>query len=298
MLDIDSRAVENPPMFSTPARIVTHRLAALLLVFTCLNRVCADPTGPTLSFDYGSATPQANPLFKFMYFVPLISPELITVSTNTGNTQCARVTSRSVTTIGKSFEVTCEFEFAGTGVQRDLFDHTPGFKRHEQELKDGKTLSHQIMAISVEGCGQGKVDIAGDITNGLWVVNEIKMHFNSHGNTSPVNIDLQDISLNKGCICYDNEYVARVNTLTFHRKDSDPRMDVSLDSIKRKGADSPWSNFWGGFKGMAANVFMPPIKVTPEGNQTMLDFGDALANQKPSFTFPFASRLVCVTNAP
>src|SRR5262249_15282212 len=152
----------------------------------------------------------------------------------------------------KTFHVTCEFEFTGDGMQRDLFDHSPGLKRHDSELKAGKTLSHQIMAISVEGKGNGTIEVDGIVTNGARVANEIRMKFNSHGHTSPVNIDLKDISLCGTNVVYDNEYVARVNSLTFRRKATDPRMDVSLDSIKRKNANSAWSNFWGGFKGMAA----------------------------------------------
>src|ERR1700722_17483635 len=151
MLEIKPQAVENPPMFLTPARIMTHRLAALFFLFLCTSALWAAPTGPTLYFDYGVGKSQANPLVKFMYFVPLVSPELITVTTNAGNTQCARVLSYVTATNGKSFDVTCEFEFTGDGVQRDIFDHSPGIQRHQAELQAGKTLSHQIMAISVEG---------------------------------------------------------------------------------------------------------------------------------------------------
>lgn len=281
------------------ARYLSRPLAALLILMFSLGRLMAAPTGPTLHFDYGAGHIQTDSISRFMYFVPLISPELISVSVSSNNTQCARIISFSVRTNGKAFHATCEFEFTGTGVQRDLFDHTPGLKRHASELKDGKTLSHQIMAISVEGKGNGAIDIDGMITNGVRVPNDIRMRFNNRGSTSPVNIDLKDISLCGTNAMYDNEYVARVNMLTFHRRASDPRMDVSLDSIKRKDANSAWANFWGGFKGIAANLFMPPIKVTPEGNQTMLDFGEALANQKPTFTFPFAIRLVnTTTNAP
>lgn len=54
------------------------------------GRLLAAPTGPILHFDYGASQPQENPLDKFMYFVPLISPDPIAVSTNAGNTQSAR----------------------------------------------------------------------------------------------------------------------------------------------------------------------------------------------------------------
>ncbi len=299
MLEIKFPRGENPAMFLISARYLLRPLAALFFLILSMECLKADPTGPTLHFDYGAGHIQTDSISRFMYFVPLISPELISVSISSNNTQCARVISFSAHTNGKTFHATCEFEFTGEGTQRDLFDHTPGLKRHADELKAGKTLSHQIKAISVEGKGNGTIEIEGIVTNGMRLPSQISMKFNSHGHTSPVNIDLQDISLCGTNVVYDNEYVARVNVLTFHRTSTDPRMDVSLDSIKRKNANSAWSNFWGGFKGIAANLFMPPIKVTPEGNQTMLDFGEALANQKPSFTFPFATRLVnTTTNAP
>ncbi len=279
-------------MFLRPLPILIQPLAGLLFFFCLTTGLGAAPTGPTLQFDYGAPHSSGNPLVKFMYFVPLISAELISVSTNAGNTQCARVLSYMCRTNGKSFHVSCEFEFTGDGVQRNIFDHTPGLKRHEQELKAGKTLSHQIMEVSVQGNGEGIIEIEGITTNNVRTVNEIRMRFNYHGHTSPVNIDLQDISLPAGKVKYDNEFVARVNILTFHRKAVDPRMDVTLDSVKRKDAgNTAWANFWGGFKGLTANMFLPPIRVPPEGDEVMMNFGQALANRAPSFTFPFATRL-------
>jgi hypothetical protein len=107
-----------------------------------------------------------------------------------------------------------------------------------------------------------------------------------------VNIDLVDVALRDGALHDENEMVARVNTLTFQQQCADPRMEVTLDSIKRKDApDTAWQNFLGGMKGLAANAFLPPVKITSEGNQNMMDFGQALAGQKRSFTFPFAERL-------
>jgi hypothetical protein len=40
---------------------------------------------------------------------------------------------------------------------------------------------------------------------------------------------------------------------------------------------------------------IPPVPVDPTGHQAMLDFGLALADENPTFTFPFAVRL---KNAP
>jgi hypothetical protein len=274
-----------------PRLTITRAVTSALFFILFAAPLWGAPVGPTLHFDYGCGTSLTNPLIKFMYFVPLVSPELISVSTTAGNTQCARVLSYSCGTNGKSFRVTCEFEFAGEGDQQNIFDNSPSIQLHEQELKAGNVLAHQIKAITVSGAGNGTLEIDGLITNGVYTVGEIRMRFDSHGHISPVNIDLADIAWRNGAIHYDNEMVARVSTLTF-RRTADPKMEVTLDSIKRKGAaDSLWQNFLGGVKGMAANLFLPPIRVTVEGNQAMMNFGQALAAQKPDFTFPFATRL-------
>jgi hypothetical protein len=40
-----------------------------------------------------------------------------------------------------------------------------------------------------------------------------------------------------------------------------------------------------------ANFLIPPLSVPPDGHQAMMDFGLALATEKTTFTFPFATRL-------
>jgi hypothetical protein len=93
--------------------------------------------------------------------------------------------------------------------------------------------------------------------------------------------------------------VARVNSLTFLRKSGLPKMEVTLDSVKRKDAgDSLWQNFLGGLKGATANMFLPPLNVTSDGYRAMVNFGLALAAREPAFTFPFAVRLKASTAIP
>jgi hypothetical protein len=195
-----------------------------------------------------------------------------------------------------TFHAVCEFDFNGDGVQRDVFDHAVILKRREKELKSGKTLAHQLAAITVQGTGSGSIEMEGTLTNGQPVVTEMRLKFNHHGRTSPVTIELQDMVLRDGAMHYENETVARVNTLTFRQKTGTPKMEVTLASVKRKDASSGvWSDFVGGLKGAAANLLLPPLTVTTNGNQATLDFGLALAMQRPTFTFPFANRL---TNGP
>ena len=69
-------------------------------------------------------------------------------------------------------------------------------------------------------------------------------------------------------------------------------MGVLLASIKAAGAgDTVWQNAWGDFKGMVANEFIPPIGIAAIGNKAMLEFGKALADRDPTFTFPYANNL-------
>jgi hypothetical protein len=42
---------------------------------------------------------------------------------------------------------------------------------------------------------------------------------------------------------------------------------------------------------VAANLLIPPVTITPDGRQAMLDFGRALATRQAVFTFPLATRM-------
>jgi len=280
------------PMLFRPAR----PMCLLALWFLFAGRGLAALTGPTLHFDYGTGQPLANPLGRFMYFVPLIAREQVCMLTNDGNTQCARVVSFHCRTNGQAFHTACEFDFIGTGLQRNVFDHTFILKHREKELKSGKALVHQLNSINVQGAGSGTVEIDGTFTNGRPVISEIRLRFNSHGHTSPVSVVLQDIAFRNGTYYYENETIARVNTLTFREKSGPPKMEVTLASVKRAdAANTLWQNFVGNLKGAAANLLLPPLDIAPNGQQAMMDFGLALATARPTFTFPFAERL---TNGP
>ena len=49
--------------------------------------------------------------------------------------------------------------------------------------------------------------------------------------------------------------------------------------------------FFSGLKGVIANLFIKPTKVTKLGNTTMLEFGDALLQKNTTFTFPKAKNI-------
>jgi hypothetical protein len=277
-------------MIFQAVKTLVRLLAALAALFS--TSLPAAPTGPTLNFDYGIGQPLTNSLDKFMYFVPLISPELVSIFTNIGNSQCAHVLSFNSQTNADTFHVTCEFNFTGEGFLRDDFDHTFMIHSHDHDLKTGKPLTHQIFSITVQGTGSGTVEIEGTLINGVRAVTRLRLRFNSHGHPSPVNIILEDICYRDGAIHFENQTVARINALTFFKKADEPKMEVTLASVKRKDAsDSLWQNFIGGIKGAAANLLLQPLTVTPDGYYAMMDFGLALGTQQATFTFPFATRL-------
>lgn len=252
----------------------------------------AAPTGPTLQLDYGQGTAQTNPICQFMYFVPLISPEQVSMLVSPDNSQGARLLSFHSQTNKDTFITRCEFEFVGSGSLQNIFDHTNLVRRHLEQLQAGETLTKQLGAINVTGTGLCTVEISGNWTNSTLGVNKVQLRFDAHGKTSPVTINLQDFSYHDGKVRIEHELVARINSLTFRRVQGAPKMEVALDSIKRKDAgESLWQNFVGSLKGTVANLFIPPLTIQAEGQQAMLDFGLALATQKTKFTFPLATRL-------
>jgi hypothetical protein len=256
----------------------------------------ADPAtksaGPTLHLDYGHGKSPGNSVAEFMYFVPLISLEPVSVVKSPGNTQRARMLSATRSFTARSFLVTCEFEFAGEGTQKDVFDHTEKVRRHKQELKKGGALDHQLGSINVEGAGSVSIEVEGTMTNHIPTVTEVRLRFNGRGRPSLVTIGLYDIRYLDGAIRLRNEKVARVNTLTFRRQPGPAKMDITVASVKRKDADDTfWQNLVGGLKATTVNLFLKPIAVDPAGNEAMLNFGLALASEAPAFTFPRAKKL-------
>ena len=248
--------------------------------------------GPTLRLDYGRGESPGNPVAEFMYFVPLISLEPVSVVESPGNTQRARMVSATRSFTARSFLVTCEFEFVGEGNQQDVLDHTEKVRRHERELKEGGTLDHQLGSINVEGGGSVSVEVAGTMIDRVPTVTEVRLRFNGRGQPSPVTIDLQDIRYFDGSFRLHNKRVARVNTLIFRRKPGPSKMDITVASVKRKGSgDNFLQNLMGGLKGTAVSLFLQPVTVEPAGSEAMLDFGLALALEAPAFTFPRARNL-------
>ncbi|HZV35797.1 MAG TPA: hypothetical protein VFB72_14575 [Verrucomicrobiae bacterium] len=248
--------------------------------------------GPTLHLVYGQGEVEGCSVAEFMYFVPLISPEPVSFSKTAGNTQRAKILSVTRRDSGEIFLVTCDVEFSGQGAQHNVFDLNREIHRHERGLKSGKTLEHQLSSINVEGAGRLKIEVEGTKSEQMPTVNEVRLHFNAHGKDSPVSIGLCDIKYLEGKFERCNEMVARVNTLTFRRKPNPPKMEVTVASVKRADAgDNLWQNFVGSVKGKAVNLLIQPLIVESLGRDAMLDFGLALSDKAPTFTFPKAKNL-------
>jgi len=256
-----------------------------------VNRA-SESVGPTLRLDRGRGESAGNPVAEFMYFVPLISLEPVSVVMSPGNTQRARMVSAARSFTAKSFLVTCEFEFVGEGSQQNIFDHSEKIRRREQELKEGGSLDHQLGSINVEGAGSVIIEVEGTMAGRNPTVTEVRLRFNGRGRSSAVTIGLHDIRYLNGAVRVHNESVARVNTLTFRRKPGPAKMDITVASVKRKDAsDNFWQKLIGGLKGTTVNLFLKPIAVEPAGNEAMLNFGFALESEATAFTFPRAKNL-------
>jgi hypothetical protein len=229
---------------------------------------------------------------SFMYFVPLISPEPVSSCTSPGNTQTARVLSVRRKDTAHSFLVTCDFEFTGDGSQQSILDLAPTIRRHERELRAGASIGRQLSSITVNGSGSGSVEVEGMVNNNLETIREVRLRFNAHGKTSPVSIGLCEIRCLEGEFRRLNEIIARVNTLTFRRAPGPPKMEVTVASVKNKGAgDGLWQKLKGSVKGLAANLLIDPLTVEAIGHRAMLDFGGALTSGAATITFPRATNL-------
>ena len=165
MFEINLRSLKMRHCFSTPARSATRLLLLLSVLFTA-RYLYAAATGPTLQLDYGRGTTPASPISDFMYFVPLIAPEAVSIFTNAGNTQGALIKNFNCRTNETTFSATCDFEFTGNGSLQNLLDHSAKIAHRQQDLAAGQTLAHQLDSINVQGSGEGSVEISGTFTNG------------------------------------------------------------------------------------------------------------------------------------
>ena len=262
-------------------------------------------SGPTVLLSYGQGTFEKNPIQSFMYFVPLISPTAVDRQTSAENGQQVGVISYERKVTSKSFSVSCEYEIKGSGFIRYTFDPAGMIALKIAESKKPKpdTLTNVLDYIHFEGEGFGGIQIKGTIKGSTQTVTEVELEFNGRSCKSPVVIGLYELKSKNGRYGYENrsnEIVARVESLTFKRSekgspsrndamgDPNPRMGITVACVSKKAGTNA---FLGHLKAAIANLFIKPVKVTPLGNQTLLDFGYAIFERKPAFTFPKATNL-------
>ena len=66
-------------------------------------------------------------------------------------------------------------------------------------------------------------------------------------------------------------------------------MEITVASIGSKNAGNGIiSNLVGKVTGAVANLFIPPVTIKAEGNNALLDFAQAIVEERQQFTFPAA----------
>lgn len=255
--------------------------------------VSLDPSataGPTIALD--TASPTGNPIAAFMYFVPLISPELVSLTASAGNTQRARVTAMTRRRDGQAFSARCDFAIVGDGWHRHTFDFAAAIRSQAKTLAAGGTIARRLRYMHFGGKGRGAVEVQGRTVGAVDTVTDVVLRFRTRGGRSPVQVSICDIRRRGGGAELCNEIVAGVSALSFRRTAGRPRMGVTLCSVKKGGAaDTWWENAKGIVAGAVANAVIKPIGVEAVGNESMLDFGHALFVGQPTFTFPKARNL-------
>jgi len=251
-----------------------------------------DLNGPTIMLNYSTETFKKNPILAFAYFIPLISPALVDREISVNNEQQEGIVSYKRTITSNSFYTACEFELSGKGFHKNTFDHAGMIARNLDDVEKGCPLTNILDYIKFEGDGFGLIEIKGTITGSTQTVTEVDICFNAREQKSPVTIGLYSVKPKNGQYKYENRYnelIARVNTLTFRKSDKKkPRMGIIIAAINEKTEEE---SYWSEIKALIANFFIKPLEVDRLGNDTMLDFGYAILNEKPAFTFPKAKNI-------
>ena len=253
------------------------------------ERAGASASGPVVTLDYTGQDTKGIAIADFLSFIPLISPEPVTVSESPANTLRVRVTSICQEERPDRFLLNLAFDVSGLGFRHYAIDQSKNIRRNERRLASGSSLKKQLDYIRFEGPGKGRVEIGGRVETGVKKVTTVSLHFDDRGGTSPVTIGLKDMRSTNGALRCENERVARLNRLAFIRDGTPPRMGVRIDSVKsRQAGEGFFQNVKGRIVGRVVNTVVKPISIRKIGNDTLLDFGQAIVDRKPSFTFPAA----------
>lgn len=249
-------------------------------------------SGPVVTLDYAGRAANDIAIADFLHFVPLISPEPVSISESPTNTLRVRVVSLRQEAPTDRFLLNLTFDVSGQGFRHYAIDHSENIRRHERRLAEGATLKRQLDYIRYEGPGKGRIEVDGRLESGVRVVTAVRLHFDDRGVASPVTVGLKDLRSVNGALKSENELVARVGLLEFTRDGTPPRMRVRINSVKnRLAGEGFFQNLKGQLVGKIANALMDSIAIRKKGNDTMLNFGQALLDRRPSFTFPAADNV-------
>ena len=270
----------------------SRHIIVCLAIFALFG-VCAKAekdNGPTINLDYGKGQLSPNPVSDFTYFVPLISKTPVAHWISEENDQAAQIISHKKKNDGDSFEVECRVKFTGDGCFRNVFDPQDMIEYNKQFFKEGDTIKRLLEYIEFKGASSGCIKIVGRIENGIELIENIEIDFACKGK-SPVMISMYNLDCEDGN--YNAEHkkshiLVRINKLIFNRCDEDPAMSVEVASIRPASNKEGWM---ASFAGKMVNIFMPPMKITQSGNDTMLSFGGALNRKENAFIFPKAENL-------
>ena len=255
--------------------------------------------GPTVSLFGQDGEYPENRLADFMYFVPLISPVLVSAVTSPDNEQAGYLLSYESDKVRDSFYVSCEFRMKGAGFYLNEFDVDATIEWNTKPSGRKKVLKNMLNYIKFEGTGYGRIEARGKIVGSasspqggsVMTVENVEVHFDARGAESPVTVGLYDVDVSKkegGGYKQYNYKVARITTLTFARSEGAPKMGLKISAV---GKSESTLGAWEHIKGFFGNFFIEPIKIDRLGNETMLQLGLDLYNKQPKFTFPIARNL-------
>ena len=251
----------------------------------------ASDRGPTVVFDYTGNTEVLTPIGDFMYFVPSISLVPVDNISSYDNSQMFRLISYEKNTKSKSFKTVVEFQIRGSGYHINTYDPEAMILENLQYIKKGRPLKHMLEYIKLQGQGGCIITTKGRIKGSTEIVEQIDIMFNVKKQKSPVTVGLYTVRPVDEKYEYQNCYDrmnARIKSLTFKRTNDQATMQIKIDALLDvNGREDMFSMF----AGSVANMITRPIRIDKDGNDTMLDFGFALHQNKDAFTFPKAKNL-------
>lgn len=249
-------------------------------------------TGPRLHLDYDRDSIPSNPVDCFMYFIPLTSPTSVTVSTEPGTTFRASITSWKTQQKGSRVYVKCDFEVTGQGDYRVSYIPDEMIRHSLSRADNPKEIAPLLEWIRLDGPCLGRIDGYGKIIGDSIQMESVEISFTRDNTKSPIQVSIYDVPRVRGRYLFENRtncQIARINSLTFNRNDGQsPRMSVEIASLKKPQKKE---GLFSRLTAMIANILSTSTPVAPVGNTTMMDFGVALYQKKPVFTFPAASNI-------